>query len=106
METGVVHLTLSPVQLPVCRVSLRYIIAEVCFHSLCQIQNNRFCVAFEKETAPRTETVLVSPAGPFLPGVVLKSLYFLLCCLTSSLLYSIAVAVVLMVMILSAVFAF
>lgn len=91
METGVVHLTLSPVQLPVCHVSLRYIIAEVWFHSLCQIQN-RFCVASEKETAPHTETAVVSAAGPFLPGVVLKSLYFLLCCLTSSL-YSIAVAV-------------
>lgn len=105
MKTGVVHLTLSPVQLPVCCVSLKYIIAEVWFHSLCQIQNNRFCVAFGKETAPRTKTVVVSAEGPFLSGMVSKSLYFLLCCLTSSFLFSNTVAV-LMVMILSAVFAF
>lgn len=106
MKTDVVHLTLSPVQLPVYCFSLKYIIAEVWFHSLCQIQNNRFCVAFGKETAPRTKTAVVSAAGPFLPGMVLKSLYFLLCCLTSSFLFSNTVAVFLMVMIPSAVFAF
>lgn len=43
---------LSPVQLPVYCVSVKYIIAEVRFHSLCC---DKFCVAFGKATASRTE---------------------------------------------------
>lgn len=63
-------------------------------------------MAFGKETAPRTKTAVVSAEGPFLSGMVFKSLYFLLFCLTSFLLFASTVALVLMVMILSAVFAF